>query len=552
VRFSRREFLRANALLGAAAIIQGAGTMLHADEVRRPLSPRFLKPFVDPLPIPELARPIGRRAVATQPGLTVPLYRIEMREFAARLHRDLKPTRQWGYNGATPGPTFEIKRGQGIVVEWANRLPSKHFLPIDHHIHGAEAGKPEVRAVTHLHGGKTPPDSDGYPENWYVPGKSAFYYYPGRQDAATLWYHDHAMGISRLNILAGLFGLYLIRDDLEAGLHLPHGKYEIPLALYDRTLDQDGQLYYPVSIKPGAPWVPEFRGNMIVANGKIAPFAEVEPCKYRLRILNCSNGRTLILSMSDGQPFYQIGSDQGLMAAPVELRTLHLQPAERADVVVDFAGRAGQPVVMRNQALSVIQFRVGHETSGLTGALPATLRPIARIPEAAATKTRVLTLEETVDYAGASMIMLLNATRWHMPVTEDPVIDSVEIWSLVNLTQDAHPVHLHLVRFQVLDRRPFDEFTYNANRTIKYTGPAMPPDPNEIGWKDTVRAEPGMVTRIIVRFEGYPGRYVWHCHNLEHEDNEMMRPYEVVTSAALSTGSVRPAVGGPLVYCRRI
>jgi spore coat protein A, manganese oxidase len=306
-----------------------------------------------------------------------------------------------------------------------------------------------------------------------------------------------------------------------------------------------------VSTKPGAPWVPEFRGNTIVANGKIAPFAEVEPCKYRLRILNCSNGRTLILSMSNGQPFYQIGSDQGLMAAPVELRTLHLQPAERADIVVDFAGRAGQRVVMRSQALNVIQFRVGHDTAGPTVALPATLRPVPRTPEATATRTRLLTLEETVDYSGASMIMLLNGTRWHMPVTENPVIDSVEIWSLLNLTQDAHPIHLHLVRFQVLDRRPIDEFAYNANRTIKYTGPALPPDPNEMGWKDTVRAEPAMVTRIIVRFEGYPGRYVWHCHNLEHEDNEMMRPYEVVTSSALSTGIVRPPVGGPLAYCRR-
>jgi spore coat protein A, manganese oxidase len=531
-------------------MMQGSVGLVDADEIR-PLSLKLLTPFVDPLPIPSIARPAGRRPNPARPDTTVPFYRIEMKEFAARFHRDLKPTRQWGYDGTVPGPTFEIQSGQEILIEWANRLPVKHFLPIDHHIHGAEADKPEVRTVTHLHGGKTPPDSDGYPENWYVPGKSALYHYPNRQDAATLWYHDHAMGIGRLNILAGLFGLFLIRDDYETGLRLPSGKYEIPLVLYDRTLDQSGQLYYPVSLKPDAPWVPEFRGNTIVTNGKIAPFVEIEPCKYRLRMLNCSNGRTLSLSMSNRQPFYQIGTDQGLLPAPVELHTLHLQTAERADVIVDFAGLAGQQVVLKNQALNVMQFRVGHGAAGGAGALPATLRPVSKIPESKATKTRVLTLNETLDYAGFSMLMLLNGTRWHMPVTETPVIDSVEIWSLVNLTQDAHPVHLHLVRFQILDRRPFDEFAYNANRTIKYTGPAVAPEPNETGWKDTVRADPGMVTRIIARFEGYTGRYVWHCHNLEHEDNEMMRPYEVVASQALNTGASPPA-GPPLVYCRRI
>jgi spore coat protein A, manganese oxidase len=137
---------------------------------------------------------------------------------------------------------------------------------------------------------------------------------------------------------------------------------------------------------------------------------------------------------------------------------------------------------------------------------------------------------EKVDYSGYSMVMLLNGSRWDMPITEKVLINSLEIWNLVNLTQDAHPIHLHLVRFQLLDRRPFNQFEYNANGTIKFTGPALPPDPNETGWKDTIRADPGMVTRIIIRFEGYSGRYVWHCHNLEHEDNEMMRPYLVVKS----------------------
>jgi spore coat protein A len=126
------------------------------------------------------------------------------------------------------------------------------------------------------------------------------------------------------------------------------------------------------------------------------------------------------------------------------------------------------------------------------------------------------------------MLMLLNATYWHQPISENPVLDTTEIWTLINLTEDAHPIHLHLVRFQVLDRRAFDPLQYRMSKKLVYAAPAVPPDPNEMGWKDTVRANPMMATRIIVRFEGYPGRYVWHCHILEHEDNEMMRPHEVL------------------------
>jgi spore coat protein A, manganese oxidase len=316
--------------------------------------------------------------------------------------------------------------------------------------------------------------------------------------------------------------------------------------IYDRTLDQNGQLYYPVSIRPGSPWIPEFRGNTIVVNGKIAPFLEVEPRKYRFRILNCSNGRMLSLSLSNGGAFHQIGCDQGLMPAPVQLKRLNLYSAERVDAIIDFAAHAGQRVVMKNQALNVLQFRVAAAAVKARAALPAILRPVPRIPESTAIRTRVLTLVEKVDYSGYSMVMLLNGTRWHMPITEKPVINTVEIWSLVNLTQDAHPIHLHLVRFQLLDRRAFDQFAYNANHTLKYTGPALAPEPNEFGWKDTIRADPEMVTRIIVRFDGYTGRYVWHCHNLEHEDNEMMRPYEVISSTDASAFR-----SDNLAYCSR-
>jgi spore coat protein A len=497
-----------------------------------PLNPLTLARFVDPLPTPPLLRSAGTRPSPEDSRLKLPFYRIEMRECRLQLHRDLRPTRQWAYAGSVPGPTIETRSGQGLLVEWVNALPRRHLLPVDFTLHGAGADQPEVRTVAHVHGARVPPQSDGYPEHWLVPGKSATLHYPNRQDAAALWYHDHAMGITRLNIFAGLFGFFIVRDPVEDALELPRGEFDIPLAIYDRRLDRDGQLDYLTSGDPQAPWVPEFYSNTIVCNGKLFPFLAVEPRRYRLRLLNAANGRSFSLSLSSGQDFQQIGSDGGLLPQPVALKEIQLFPAERADLLVDFSKHAGEQIVLRQGAQEVMQFRVRSVGGSDPGALPASLRPLTRIAEAEAVRTRLLTLGERDDYAGKSTLVLLNGSRWSQPVTENPVIDTVEIWSLLNLTADAHPIHLHLVRFQILDRRPFDVFAYNASKTLRYTGPAVAPPPQEAGWKDTVRTDPGMVTRIIVRFEGYAGRYVWHCHLLEHEDNEMMRPYEVLEKSA--------------------
>jgi spore coat protein A len=422
-------------------------------------------------------------------------------------------------------------------VEWVNELPEKHFLPLDHNIHGAEADKPEVRTVVHMHGAKARPESDGYPENWYVPGKSAVCHYPNRQDATMLWYHDHALGINRLNVFAGLLGAFFVRDEFEDALNLPRGKYEIPLVMYDRVFDLEGQLNYPVSGDEKSAWVPEVFGDAVLVNGKLFPYFEVEPRKYRFRVLNGANGRFFHLTLSgqtlSGQTsgalkFQQIGSDQGLLPAPVPVTLLSITPGERADLVVDFAGHGGESVILKNDNLNVMQFRVAPKGAPDTSVLPQTLRPVPRISESSAVKTRMLTLVEIDDLVQRPVRMLLNNVHWSMPVTENPVLDSVEIWNLINLTDDSHPIHLHLVKFQILDRRAFNIGAYWATGEIKYTGAAMPPEPGEAGWKDTVRADPGMVTRIIIRFEGFTGRYVWHCHILEHEDNEMMRPFDVV------------------------
>jgi spore coat protein A, manganese oxidase len=486
------------------------------------VDPATLAAFVDRLPIPPVAQNSGKRGC----------YRLSMREIETKVHRDLPPTRFWAYGNSVPGPTFETRSGESLVVEWPNELPSRHFLPIDHNLMGAEADKPEVRAVVHLHGGRMPPASDGYPENWYAPGRSVVAHYPNAQDAALLWYHDHAMGITRLNTYAGLFGLYMVRDAVEVALRLPRGEYEVPLVFFDRFLKTDGQLYYPVSQWASAPWTPEFFGNAILINGKLLPYLEVGPRLYRFRVLNASNARFFRLALSNGQSFYQIGTDQGLLGQPVELKRLAIAPGERADLLIDFGAQRAEQIALENEAYEVMQFRIAGQVGASSAAVPTALANLERLPESSALRTRQLTLQEFDDVLDEPMTHLLDGKRWHDPVSENPVLDTTEIWSLVNLTDDAHPIHLHLVRFQILDRRPFDVSEYLIHKRIRYTGDAFPPDANEAGWKDTVRASPGAVTRIIIKFEGYAGRYVWHCHILEHEDNEMMRPYDVLPPSA--------------------
>ncbi len=530
----RRRFLFATALAlprACQARPTGHGRGIPSDLTRSrrpPLHPDLLARFVDPLPIPEAARPAGLCPDPTDPKSQIAYYRVAMKEAEIQIHRDVPPTRMWSYGGSVPGPTIEARSGQGMVIEWRSELPRRHFLPIDHTLCGADSDRPDVRNVVHVHGAKVAPESDGYPEAWYTRGRSALYHYPNRQDAATLWYHDHAMGIERLNQYAGLFGVFLLRDDAEDALDLPKRPYEIPLVLFDRLFFADGQLRYPTSGSPGAPWVPEVNCDAQLVNGKLYPYLDVEPRRYRFRVVNASNSRLYYLSLSHRQTFHQIGTDQGLLAAPVPLESLTLAAAERADLVIDFSSVAGQHVVLKNQAIELLQFRVGARAAGTDAPLPATLRTIPKTPESAAVKTRTLTLNEYEDPKTHTMLMLLNATRWGEAVTEKPVLDTVEIWRLVNLTEDIHPIHLHLVRFQILDRQTFDidEFTFKG--TMKLVGQPRPPEANEAGWKDTVRAEPGMITRIIVRFEGYLGRYLWHCHILEHAANEMMRPFDIV------------------------
>ncbi|WP_404459001.1 multicopper oxidase family protein [Oceanobacillus kapialis] len=504
-----------------------------------------LRKFVDPLPVMDTIKP-------KKQGRKGSYYEVGMREFKQKLHRDLPPTTLWGYESQFPGPTFEVTQGEATHVKWLNHLPDRHILPVDTSIHSL-ASQPIVRTVTHLHGSVTKPDSDGYPEAWFTRNfqqtgpvfTRKVYEYPNNQRATTLWYHDHAMGITRLNVYAGLVGAYIIRDKKEKNLKLPSGNYEIPLILLDRSFHSNGSLKYPnqpedaSSELPNPSIVPAYLGETILVNGKVWPYLEVEPRKYRFRLINASNTRTYQMYLDNDHPFLQIGSDGGLLRAPLELRRLTLEPAERADIIIDFSTLNEEMIRLKNdlgedadpedETHDVMQFRVNKPLrSNDTSRVPNTLSNIPSLKSNRIQAIRKLKLLGSEDEFGRPLLLLDNK-MWHDPVTETPRLNTTEVWEFMNVTNFTHPIHLHLVQFQVIDRQPFDLEQYNADGSMVYTEPASPPQPNERGWKDTIAAPSGQLTRVIAKFSPYTGDYVWHCHILEHEDYDMMRPFRVVT-----------------------
>lgn len=563
MKLSRRDLLRLGAITGAGALL------LPKKFAFAQVSPTLAR-FVDPLPIPPVLRPGS--------GVTD----VHMRQFTQKLHRDLPPTKLWGYNGVYPGPTFEVRSGTPVSVQWLNDLPGHHFLPIDHTIHGAESNVPDVRTVVHLHGAKVLGDSDGYPEAWFTNGfghtgpffSNRVYRYPNDQDAMMLWYHDHALGITRLNVMAGLAGMYFVRDAVEDALQIPKGKYEVPLMIQDRLFNADGSLDYPVQdpgVSPPIPpiWIPEFFGDTALVNGKVFPYLEVEPRKYRFRMLNACNARFLHMTLVNSHdshetlPFIQIGADQGFLPRPVTLGDLLMAPAERYDIVIDFTGKSGKSFTLANDAPApfpgggapdlpqIMQFRVTRPLSQPDHALPSSLVSVPLLDSHNVRQTRQLLLSEDDDPTTGDPIEGMLGTvaagplHWSTPITEDPRTSSTEVWELYNTTTDGHPIHVHLVRFQILNRQKFDLNLFQSTGRIHFIAPPEAPAANERpAWKDVVKAFPGdpdngvgVVTRIIQKFElpngasappqGVPP-YVWHCHILEHEDNDMMRPYNLL------------------------
>lgn len=553
------------------------------------LNPKTQPQFVNPLPIPPVIDMSGGGSLT----MTISQFQQNL-----GLINPSNPDKQllttvWGYNGKYPGPTILAQKDKALNVTWENKLIGNdgknlaHLLPVDISIEWAlkeEAGEDNddnalqklgVPVVTHLHGGHTESASDGLPEAWYTPnfaikGKGfvkSTLRYENDQEAATLWYHDHAMGITRLNVYAGLAGYYLLTDDNEKKLQqenkIPKGAYDIGLAIQDRMFTTDGQLYYPTASEslggPEKSIQPEFFGNVILVNGAAWPVLEVEPRPYRFRILNGSDSRFYDLFLSSGQSFTQIGSDGGFLPSPLIQSHILIGTGERKDVVLDFSAYSGQTIILHNNAKTpypkgstvnpqttgrIMAFKVTKPLSSEPKAvLPAVLRP-AIAPLQTSLQARKLILFESEDEYDRLKVLLGTFEKGIMdfddPITENPALNSTEIWEIYNETVDAHTIHLHLVQMQLLSRQRFRsdvDMETGKPTNVRLIGMPKLPAPEEKGWKDTYVMLPGEVTRVIAKFDR-AGLYVWHCHILSHEDHEMMRPFLVSESKSATNTTV--------------
>lgn len=748
-RLSRRDLMKIGGLAGAAAVIgfevpslfQRANASVQVPQTALPGAE--ISKFVSALPTF-----VGRRATGT--SLQVGMFEFQQNVLPDAFYTPLAApfnggTYLWGYAvgpvGASPSPqypgvTVEAQRGTPTTVKYVNNLPSspvlRQYLTIDQTIHWADPLQQGMRmapftgpvpTVVHLHGGENQSTSDGVPEAWFtnngLHGKGYFttvrtgrnaavYCYPNNQQATTLWFHDHALGITRINVFSGLASFYFIRDQFDTGradnpLRLPAGGQEIELMIQDRQFDTSGQLLFPdgannPSLVDGPPsnpkihpfWIPEFFGDTMLVNGRTWPYLAVEPRRYRLRIVNASNARFVRMGLVDatsgatGPAMFQIGTDGGLLDTPVTLlgqtepvsdgtptpsTRLFLAPSERADLIVDFTGQQGRSFTLTNDAQvpfpsgssldpadptrEIMQFQVtlplsspdttynpatGAPLRGGRNQEPAIVRLVnpatgALAAGVAPSNTRQLVLFEFEDpfgnggnAQGTPVVDLINNSKWtgrrdgggSLPIpgatpdqngqglfmTELPRVGSTEIWELLNTTVDAHPIHVHLIQFQLLNRQavvidpntgqptyldawaaafpggtfngeaadgtwspitypagtiipgygpPGNYFVRNADGALGgnpafspfLTGAVIPPNPSEAGWKDTAKVFPGYVNRYAIRWAPQataingvqPGQnlysfdptvgpaYMTHCHILDHEDNEMMRPY---------------------------
>jgi spore coat protein A, manganese oxidase len=528
-----------------------------------------------------------------------------------------------------PGPTFEAVRNQRIFVHYINELEDGQMFPVDPTIMAANPNnapipqppfnpfppgyaefQEPIPTVVHLHGGVTPSASDGFPEAWFTEDElkkgpaftSSTFEYFNSQLATTLWYHDHTLGMTRLLVAAGLEGTYLIRENNDpiAPL-LPKGKFEIPLMLADRAFNTDGSIHFTqVGDNPDIHpyWDPEYFGDTILVNGKVWPNLKVERRQYRFRIVDGSNARFYNLKLSNGMSFTQIGGDGSYLPSPATLTEALIAPSERADILIDFSNvPAGTKIILQNTANApfpdgdpidpattgrVMQFEVLNTPAVHPPSLPATLITIPTLVETAGIGTKLFTMNEQESDTGNPIAVLLDGQHFDADVTEIPRLATTEAWYFQNLTVDAHPIHVHLVEFQLEDRQNIDVDRFKAyweslngstlplnHPTIRanvedavsfpsgpprdfLTGPSEPPSLRESGWKDTFIAPPGKVTRVRIRFAPQyskeanlvpgvnpfqfdptagPG-YVWHCHILDHEDNDMMRPMKMTTMQA--------------------
>ncbi|MER5354519.1 multicopper oxidase domain-containing protein [Kitasatospora sp. NPDC002551] len=534
---NRRRFLGAGAaVLGAGAFgafaVPAAARLLAEGRPGRLLNSEVPLPeaFEVPLPVPAVLAPVRSDGTADYYELTQRVARLEILPGLR--------TEAWTYGGSYPGPTLSVRSGRRTVVTHRNELP--------------------VPSVVHLHGGHTPADSDGYPVDLLLPvgasgerssdahaaahatsgmagmpGMAAMadadpartvtgtraYTYPGHQRAATLWYHDHRMGFTGPAVWRGLTGFHLLHDDEEDALPLPRGERDLPLMLADRAFAEDGSFAYPATdpalAVPGVTdeYMNGVLGDVILVNGAPWPRAAVDRARYRLRLLNASNARLYRLELDPqppgGDALVQIGGDGGLLESPVTHDAVEIAPAERFDLVVDFSRYApGTEVRLMNRfgggrTEEVMLFEVGSRRVSDDAAVPERLCALERLDPEAAVATRSFGFRRSRD--GDWTIN----NRSYQPgrALADPVLGSTEIWRF--FSDVHHPVHVHLNAFQVLSRNGGD------------------PGPYDAGWKDTVDLRPAEAVEVLVRFTDYPGSYMVHCHNLEHEDMAMMADFVV-------------------------
>jgi FtsP/CotA-like multicopper oxidase with cupredoxin domain len=639
-KYHRRSFLKmtgaAAGAVAAASVLGGLSGTAKAScgvggSTMTPLNPLTIPKYVEPLVIPpaydlKVSEVKVDAAKTTQQILPLKDKNGNLTGFGPTtvlayggLVKDLKNDNKTVFFRHTPGASFVVTRNKPTPVEWINNISGPHFLPVDPTIHWANpnnmatptppfnafppgylSAQDPVPMVTHLHGGEVPSVYDGGPDVWFTKdGKfgpkftTRHYVYPNSQEPTSMFYHDHALGMTRLNVFAGLAGFYVIQDPKDkVAPHLPDGKFWLPLAIQDRSFavkDDCGLNEFDfgnIGVNPDVHpyWIPEFFGDVMMVNGHTWPFVNVDQGQYRLTILNGCNARFLHLSFSNGMPFTVIGSDGGYLQSPVTEQSLYVNPGSRMEILVDFTGlTVGTEIILLNDAPApfpvgtvpdpntvgqIMKFIVGPDKGFMAKKLPSPLNPTLpgsswpTLPESNL-PPRILTLTELLDpTSGNSLGLFLNGMMWDAPITETPKNGTTEDWYFVNLTGDAHPMHLHLVQFQIVSRQDFDDVSYMNDwltlnqagltngslpfmmdyipKTLDFTpylspsGPQLP-DPDEHGWRDLVRAMPHQVTRIRVRFKQQDGNpypfdptagpgYVWHCHIVDHEDNEMMRP----------------------------
>ncbi|GAA3636396.1 outer spore coat copper-dependent laccase CotA [Kineosporia mesophila] len=599
MKVERRQFLRLAAALGLVPLVgvesgtaAPAAPALRAAAATRISGASYASKFRRALPRPP-------RVKLTKAGSKLT---VDIVQFRQQVLTGFPTTKLYGYRvsggqASWPGATIETQAGRSIKVTWRNKLPvgtrkisqtGGHLLPVDASLLDATtlalpAGQKPT--VTHLHGGHTEWQSDGHPEAWTTQSgrrgktwKKAVYTYDNSGRAGgTLWYHDHTHGITRLNVYAGMAGLYLLRDTTENSLitrHvLPATAYEREIVIQDRAFTDDGQLFMETDPPSSGGIKASVFFDFITVNGVPWPVLDVQQRKYRFRLVNGSDSRMYVLRLTGGASFLVVGNDQGLLRSAVATTSLLLAPGERYDVVIDFSKlKLGTTMTLRNAGIdgslmgftnaagtvtnrptgtsfgdgnpadtastaSIMRFRVSAKRSKVAEATVkagTTLGRTLTFPKS--TFTRRLIINRGSDGQGRDMEMLgtleAGTLEWMDKATEIVPKGRTEVWEIYNTSLVAHPIHLHLVHFQILDRAPFTFTTMSMPMSDGGTGAMVDvtgrgtrrkPETYERGPKDTAVCYPGEVTRIIATFDRV-GNYVWHCHELHHEDHDMMRP----------------------------